>query len=90
MQRRSPLYKNKIRGKEIIWIVFKVKKLGEISWEESRERKRRGQFTAWALGCSIVKRCFVLFCFVLNKKGGMIFFFLRRNDFFFLKKESIR
>ena len=49
MQRRSPLYKYKIRGKEIIWIVFKVKKLGEISWEESRERKRRGQFTAWLL-----------------------------------------
>lgn len=74
MQRRGPLYKYKIRGKKIIWIVFKVKKLGEISWEESRERKRRGQSTDWALGCSIVKRCF-LFCFVLNKKGGMIFFF---------------
>lgn len=57
MQGRGPLYKYKIRGKKIIWMVFKVRKLDEISWEESQERKRRGQSTDWVLGCSIVKRC---------------------------------
>ena len=72
MQGRGPLHKYKIQAKKTIWIVFKVRKLDEIFWEESRERKRRGQSTDWALGCSIVKICLFLFCFVfLKKKGGI-------------------
>ena len=73
MQGRGPLYKNKIGGKKIIWIVLKIRKLDEIFWEESRERKRRGQSTDWALRCSIVKRCFVFlfFCFLKKKEESI-------------------
>ena len=43
MQGRGPLHKYKIKAKKTIWIVFKVRKLDEIFWEESQDPPLRNQ-----------------------------------------------